>query len=180
MDAFSTQYMPSNTGLARAMPAMRRALRLNDRMVSLAMFATTFGIFFFIGLGGGLLQLIWPKHPPLLPFGIGLMIVGLVVLFVILPWSRARWGRRMDQLLPPTLTRLAVDADGVTISDDLSHGHWNWAHLRGAATTPDGVVLLMGYSGLFVPSAAFSNAAEQASFVELVNRRSDRSSIWAV
>ena len=145
--------------------------------MGLAMFATGFGSFFLVGLANSLLPRFWPDYPPVLPFIAGLVLFGAIVVGVIVPWMRKRTARRFDQLMPPEMTRLKIDDEGLTISDAHSHGHWDWPHIRGAIPTPDGVAVLVGYSGVVVAKSAFSNAAEQQAFIELVNRRADRTMI---
>lgn len=177
MDQFSTQYTPSNAGLVRAVPLMQRALKTGGGVMGLVMFATGFGVFFFVGLANSLLPRVWPDYPPALPIIAGLLIFGAITVGVVVPWMRARTAGRFDQLMPPVLTRLKVDEDGLTISDEQSHGHWDWAQIRGAIATPDGMAILVGYSGMFVPAAAFADAAERQAFIELVNRRAERTGL---
>lgn len=172
MDEFSTQYLPSSAGLIRAMPLVRRALKLGDPTVFVVFFLVAFCAAFAYGLIDSWLPSIWPRYPRM---GVIVLGIGLLLLFfatVIVPWSRTRMVKRFDRLLPPTTTRLAVDASGLTLRDEFSQGHWAWEHIRGAVAAPDGVALLMGYSAMFVPAAAFRDAAEQAEFVALVNRHS--------
>ena len=177
MDQFSTQYTPSNAGLLRAVPLMQKALKTGGRVIAMAMFAAAFGAFFLVGLAETLLPRFWPNYPAPLPLLMACVIFGAILLGVVLPWIRARTARRFDELLPPMLTRLKADEAGLTISDELSHGHWDWRHIRGAIATPDGMAILMGYSGIFVPKSAFGDAAEQAAFLDLVNRRADRTQV---
>jgi hypothetical protein len=177
MDQFSTQYMPSNAGLVRAVPLMQKALKTGGGVIVAVFFASGFVSFFFVGLANSLLPRVWPGYPSGLSIAIGCVLFATLTLGLVMPWIRARTARRFDQLLPPTLTRLKVDEAGLTISDELSHGHWEWRHIRGAIPTPDGVAVLMGYSGMLVTKGAFADAAEQHAFIELVNRRSDRTSI---
>lgn len=177
MDQFSTQYTPSGAGLVRAVPLMQKALKTGGGIMALVMFATGFVSFFFVGLANALLPRLWPGFPPGLPIVIGCVLFAVLALGLVLPWMRARTARRFDQLMPPVLTRLKLDDDGLTISDEHSHGHWDWQHIRGAIVTPDGVAVLVGYSGLVVAKTAFADLAEQQAFIELVNRRADRTMI---
>lgn len=177
MDQCSTQYTPSSAGLIRAAPLIQKALKTGGGVITIVMFATAFGAFFLVGLADALLPRFWPNYPAPLPLLMACLIFGAILLGLVLPWIRARTARRFDELLPPTLTRLKVDDDGLTISDDLSHGYWDWRHIRGAVATPDGMAVLIGYSGTFVPKSAFRDAAEQQAFIDLVNSMADRAKV---
>lgn len=169
--------MPSNVGLIRAMPHIQRTLNIGGGAGWRIFIIGAVFAFFLAGLCQILLPRYWPGMPDALPIAVVAIILVATFFGILLPMMRRRTVERFDQLLPPTLTRLAADDTGVTIGDDLSHGHWDWRHIRGAIATPDGVALLMGYAGMFIPASAFRDANEQASFIDLVNRRSDLSSI---
>jgi hypothetical protein len=174
MDAFSTQYMPSNAGLVRALPTIQKLAGTGGWPVWAAFFSTGVLAFFIAGLADVLIPRVWPGYPHNFTVVIGCVVFGIIAISILLPWLHRRTVRRFDQLLPPTLTLLSADDAGITIRDELSHGHWDWRHIKGASATPDGVVLLMGYGGAFIPSSAFRDVREQSAFIDLVGRRADR------
>ncbi len=156
---------------------MQRALKTRGGSSWLLFFVALVACFFMVGFAQAVARSYYPALPPWLPLVISLAIFLPILTGVLLPWLRRQTIRRFDELLPPTLTRLAADEAGLTISDELSHGHWDWRHVRGAVATPDGIAVLMGYSGIHVPASAFRDAGEQAAVIELINRRSDRSAM---
>jgi len=159
------------------MPAMQRALKTGSRVALYIFVVAAFGTFFVSGILQALAKQALPQLPSNTILILSLLIFGALAVGVLHPILRASAAKRFDQLLPPTLTRLRADETGLTIADELSHGYWDWRHVRGAVATPDGVGVLVGYGGIFVPRSAFRDATEQAGFVEMVNARSDRSPI---
>ena len=174
MDNVILKYEPSTLGLLKARRAMQRALQTGDPMVLAAYFLTGFVIFFLFASVGPLIGARSGGPVPLLLTFVGIAAYGLIAALVIAPWARGRLVQRMDALLPPLPAELEADAAGLQIKDAHSYGRWDWQHVRGALATPDGVAVLLGYGGVFIPSSAFDTPAAQQDFVSFVNARADR------
>jgi hypothetical protein len=177
MNQFSTQYMPSHAGLIHAVPLMQRALKTGAGAITLLYAALGFTAFFIAGFANRYAARTWEDYPS------GIAYVGAFGLFFLIAWGiinplmRRRAARRFDSLLPPTLTRLAADESGVTVSNEGSHSYADWRYIRGAIETPGGIAILMGYSGIFVPDSAFRDTAERAEVVALINSRANRTAV---
>jgi hypothetical protein len=169
MDQFSTQFTSSNDGLYRSLPYIRRALKLGNISV-LGFVIVGIAAFLLVGASRFLLRAAWPGYPEWLPLILGLA-GGLGVLVLVMLYSQKQAVKRFDILVPPLLTRLAVDDSGITISDEVSHAHVGWQRVRGAVATPDGTAILIGYSGILIPRSAFQTAEEQQEVIALINSR---------
>jgi hypothetical protein len=174
MDSVTLKYQPSTLGLLRARRPMQRALKTGDPVVLAAYFLAGFVIFFVFAAVGPLVGARSGGPIPMIITFAGIASYGLVASLVITPWARARLVQRMDALLPPLPVELAADASGLQIKDPHSYGRWDWQHVRGALATPDGVAVLLGYGGVFIPASAFDTAATREDFIALVNARADR------
>lgn len=174
MDSVKLNYTPSTLGLLRARPAMQRALKTRDVVVLAAYLLTGFVIFFVLAAAGPVLGARGGGPVPLILTFVGIAAYGLISALVITPWARRRMAQRLDALLPPLPVALEADATGLQFQDALSFSRLDWQQIRGAVATPDGVAVLVGYAGVFIPSTAFESPSEQQDFIAFVNARVTR------
>lgn len=177
MDQFSTQYLPSHAGLIRAVPLMQRALKTGAGFTALLYPALAFTAFFIASFANRYAARTWENYPSGAAYLAAFVVFFVVAWGIITPLMRRRAARRFDNLLPSTLTRLAADESGVTVSTEGAHSYAGWQHIRGAIETPGGIAILMGFSGTFVPDAAFRDVAERKALIELINSRANRSAL---
>ena len=174
MDNVILKYQPSTLGLLKARRAMQRALKTGDPLVLAAYFLAGLVIFFLFSAVSPMVGARSGGPMPMILTLAGIATYGLIAALVITPWARGRLVQRMDALLPPLTVELVADAAGLQIRDALSNGHWDWQRVGGALATPDGVTVLMGYGGVFIPASAFDSPAAQQDFIGFVNARAER------
>lgn len=175
MTGYSLEYTPSHRALIRAIPQMQKRLRLSGWQVSVAMFFVA-GVLMFIVTGVD--RWLNGRTPFALVGPLGAIAALVIAFLVIRPFAQAYMACRMDQLSPPTLTRLEATDECLQISDDLVYLRFDWRSVHGAAASADGVLILhMGYAGSLVPMSAFRSTVESDAFIEFVNARADRSAV---
>lgn len=174
MDGIVINYVSSNEGLIKSMPAAQRALGMPFRKIVRVAFIIVLGLIVLQSQEGRLIGWLYATFgdapwPIMLPWAT-LAIIVVTVLVAALN-TRAWTVRRFDQLAPPARSSLQMDDTGIDLSDDLSHSRWTWPAITGAVEAAGGIALLIGPGTIFIPGTAFGEQTTARQFIDYVQAR---------